>query len=54
MTPKPRPLTEQEQQLADLDPSNPPIVDFSHFTMTAEQYWRKKLQKWMKNPPEKN
>ena len=30
-----------------IDPDNPPITDFSHFTMTAEEYWRKKLTPWL-------
>jgi hypothetical protein len=44
---KNRPLTEYEQRILDIDPDNPPITDFSHFTMTAEEYWRKKLAPWL-------
>lgn len=40
-------LTELEQRIMDIDPDNPPITDFSHFT-TADAYWRKKLAPWIR------
>ena len=36
-----------EQDTQEVDPDNPPITDFSHFT-TADAYWRKKLAPWIR------